>query len=244
MQDIDCRFIDIHTHVLPGVDDGAADFDESLRMLRAACDAGTIGIIATPHALPGASQAADRFSSLHQELEMFARKASVKVKLAFGAEYSLDWGLVEEAEQRRLITLAGTNCVLLELPFTQLPDVVWTVVFHLRLHGYQPIIAHPERSLAVQRDLTMATKLVEAGCLLQVNSGSLYGVYGRKTKSTVFSLLDSKLVFCVASDMHAAGGNRGPNLKKAYSLVSARLGADHAKSVFLTGPSQIFGEHL
>lgn len=225
-------FTDIHCHILPGIDDGATTLDESLEMLRLAVAGGTARVIATPHADAAMALQYDSLIKLVLQLNTMAQDSGIDIKVELGAEYTLDWGLDEAAEDKRIIRMAGSDAILVELPFSQLPEAVWTILFQLKMKGYLPIIAHPERCSAIQSDFLVAQRLYDEGYQLQVNSGSLLGLNGAKCQKTALKMVMSGLVSNVASDAHSPR-TRNPDLQKVFMFLQRRLGAAKAKNLFV-----------
>jgi protein-tyrosine phosphatase len=235
--------IDLHTHILPGFDDGATSWEEARQMLLVAEEDGITDLVATPHILgPGDVGRETELNQLFAELCRIKEQEGLKLRLHLGAEI---YACHEMRLDRHFLTLAGNGrYFLVEFPMENIPPFAEVQFFDLIMEGYRPILAHPERNLAILRDPGLAEKCVERGVLLQVNSGSLRGVFGPETRRLAEQLLDARLVHVVASDAHGASARR-PRLRETYALVERRWGKDAASRLFVENPRQILaGEEV
>lgn len=197
--------IDLHTHVLPGIDDGSQSMDMSLEMLSIAAESGVETLVTTSHCnIP------DEFDNyVDEELERLwdilneeKERARIPIRLCRGMEIYATPDLPELLEKKRVWTLNETSYFLTEFAFDEDPDFCWEVLNACEKLGYRPIIAHPERYFFVQDDPELAFEFCVAGYGLQVNKGSLLGSFGPGPQRTAERLVDHGLVACVASDAH------------------------------------------
>ena len=212
-------FVDCHSHVLPSGDDGARSVAEGAELCREAARRGTGLLFATPHVWPHLLLSEERERSIR---EAFARLAPVA-----GLELRLGWELTPSptllGDDPWRYELEGTGRVLMEVPFAGPADGLFALAEHAQRAGLKPVIAHPERTEAVQAEPRIAAELAERGWLVQVNATSLTGYHGPLSELLAWDLLESGHVAVVASDGHRAA--RPPHLDAAYRLVSARYGA-------------------
>ena len=197
--------IDIHTHVLPGIDDGSESMEMSLEMLAIAAESGVHTLVATPHCnIPDEYEnyACDELTLLWRQLESAAAEAHIPIKLCRGMEIFATEDLPELLTQKRVWTINGTKYFLVEFSFDEDPDFCWQVLHECHDLGFLPIIAHPERYYFMQDDPAIAYEFCVAGYGLQVNKGSLLGRFGIGPKRTADLILDHGLCACVASDAH------------------------------------------
>jgi len=228
--------IDLHTHILPGVDDGAADLDMALAMGRSAWEAGITAIAVTPHfyEIPSWSRVKQKVKELQTE---FAR-AQIGVELVPGAELLMDLDLLEmKKEEIPTYGDAGRYC-LVELPALQIPLYAEQVLFAVQTKNITPIIAHPERYAAVVSDPNLVFTWIEQGCLVQMNSGSILGRFGPAIQHTAKILLRQGMVQVVASDGHGSDRRR-LNLGEAFDALAALLGPIKARDLVETNPRRI-----
>lgn len=235
-------YVDIHAHLLPGIDDGPPDLAESLAMARAAVGAGTAAMAATPHLHPDfpgvrVEEISERYSQLRAELE----REQIALTLVSGAEVSLTWAL--EASDEQLVAASyrqqGSD-LLIETPFSQAVGLD-RFLHQLRAKGYRITLAHPERNARFQQDPSPLQELVEQGVLLQLNADSLLGPGGgRSTKRAARQLLVSGLAHAIASDGHRGERWRPvTRLGEAVSAASELVGPERAAWMTQTAPAAI-----
>lgn len=196
--------IDIHCHILPDIDDGATDMDESLAMARMALAGGTEAIIATPHfrgeevSLNRIPRILSRYQSLCRALE----KANIPLTLYPGSEILCLPQTPRLGKQGMLPTLGSTDYLLCEFYFNESPVYMDEMLRTLASYGYRIAVAHPERYQAIQRDPSLAQQWFRRGWILQLNKGSLLGSFGPRVQQTASRMLQYGLVHLFASDAH------------------------------------------
>lgn len=195
------RAMDIHCHILPGVDDGAGTQKETRDMLAAASRAGLQDIIATPH-LKSTREDTDSIRAAWEQVKPLFESVGIALHLGFECNYRLllDW----EAGALRPFCLAETNVVLLEFSSRGLPLHWENSIQEIQRQGMDVIIAHPERYAPVQQDLSIAIRMVQIGCELQISAGSLMGGMFSKERACAMALLREGLAHYLASDAHCA----------------------------------------
>ncbi|MFQ5447713.1 MAG: tyrosine-protein phosphatase [Saprospiraceae bacterium] len=192
---------DMHSHLVPGIDDGAGSLEDSMNMLRGFSALGYRKIITTPHVRPGYfPNTRKTILEGFEKVETASREAEIDLELECAAEYFVDYGFIDTAEEEGLLTFSG-NHVLIELStFSPPPDVHHTI-FQLQVKGYQPVLAHPERYVYYE-GVKDFQRLKELGCLFQMNIMSLSGHYGKTVKSFALKLLKSGLIDLFGTDCH------------------------------------------
>ena len=218
--------IDLHTHVLPGIDDGARDEAEALEMLAAAARDGITTVVAAPHAHHAT---AEQVLSGVKRLNAAARDAGIDVTVLPGHEARIGVDLVDRFRDGNLLTLNGTDWLLLECYlFDDWPiHLIERSVDRLLTAGLRPLLAHAERYPFVQRDPTTLLSLVERGIPVQINAGSLFYRETDIERITAEALLRSRTAHVIASDAHNAR-YRPPAVSAAYSCAAEIAGADYA----------------
>ncbi len=240
------HMIDLHTHILPGVDDGAKTIEQSLFMVKQAEKAGIAAICATPHILHQVTpQLEEKINSSFDLLKTRMAQAGCKVYLALGSEIYLRED-ISSLKSFRFFTLNNTGrYLLMELPWGQFPPHVGQIVFELQLERWIPIIAHPERSIITKKQLVTAEDLVHRGALMQINAGSLLGLFGRKIKRIAEELLRQNLVHFLASDAHDHFSCPIEILPQAFICASKIIGREKAEKLVISNPHQVIkGEEL
>ncbi len=234
--------VDIHSHLIPNIDDGARDKAEALSLLRMAAQEGVTRMVLTPHFHIGRfdNSKLDIFNSFF-ELKLEAAKQHIPIELAVAAEVRIDAELLHMLE-KGLIPFIGSvknnKVVLLELPHSQFPPGADNLIKWMVRHNIVPLIAHPERNRDIQKRPELASKLKRLGCLLQVTSASIIGDFGSKAQNLANFLLDHKLADVVASDAHSVK-RRPPKLREAYNKVANDFSQDYAEALFCITPKKL-----
>jgi len=231
-------FIDIHNHILPGLDDGAETLVEAVEMARIALKNGITRIIATPHQNDYHHAPARETLAVTELLRAALRKEAVPVEVYPGAELRITPDLAERLEAERALPLAGSRYVLMEFFFEGAPIFSEEVVFRLRTAGWTPIIAHPERVYDIQRKPERLKKYIDMGCLTHINANSLTGELGRACLDTAIALLKRGWVDIIASDAHGAA-HRPPDFTGALAVASKVIGKTGARALVLDNPARI-----
>ncbi len=233
--------IDLHCHILPGIDDGARSFEESVLMCRLAADDGCAGMIATPHQRRGEWWNADRehLAALADELQ---DKVAPGFRVYLGGEVHVDSELLAEVEKLPdgggILPLAGSHYLLIEFDSNGSPREAINLVHELVVAGWRPILAHPEFVPWLAADLSLVARLIELGALTQVTAMSLTGDFGRRPQADTLALLDAGLVHFVASDSHGIR-RRPPGLRRAAYLIAERLGPEAARRLTEDNPRAV-----
>jgi protein-tyrosine phosphatase len=225
--------IDIHAHILPGIDDGASDFDEAVQMLELAREAGTTAIVATPHA-----DLRYRFDAARSKdlLEALTERCPAGPRLYSGSEVHLTpENMVDVLRRPAAYTLNGGDCILLELPDRLVPSMVDPAIDAFSDAGLRTIIAHPERNPYLQQNFSYAERLVDRGCYLQLTARSLSGGFGPASADAASQLLSRRLAHFVASDAHGAI-RRKPGLSIAFATVAEAYGMHAAHTLLVANP--------
>ena len=219
-------FVDCHSHVCPSGDDGASTVAEGAFLTREAARRGTRVLFATPHVWPHLTLTQEREAEIRAGFAELRPVAGLELRLGF--ELTPDRALLDEDPRRFL--LEGTDCVLMEVPFSGPVDLLLALAAQVEQAGLRPVIAHPERTEAVLADPRVAHDLAARGYLLQVNASSLLGRHGPSSADVAWELVDSGAARLVASDGHRP--TRPPHLDEAWELVSARVGEERARPLF------------
>jgi protein-tyrosine phosphatase len=232
--------IDLHAHILPGLDDGASDISESLAMARVASDDGINTIVATPHVLQGVfDNSKEKILSAVATLNKTLQEQNIEIKILPGAEYYLEADLPHSLSKGELLTINDNGRYLLvELPSTSIPRYSAQVLYEIQLQGVTPIIAHPERNAGFTSSPAALKEMISRGIMAQVTSGSITGLFGRRVKQTALSFLKQGLVHLVSSDAHSSRG-RAPLLSRASREIEKHLGRDNASKLISQNPHSI-----
>lgn len=225
-------YIDIHSHIIPVIDDGARDINTAAEILKMAAENGTTHIVATPHFIAGSVEnPSELIDKKCEELKKIAINEEIEIKIHVGAEVFISPEIPELFEKKIICTLNNSAYILVELPMASIPIYMDDVLYSLQLKGLIPIIAHPERNSEIQKKPEILINLVRRGILAQVNSGSITGLYGKKIRNVAIKFIKMGLIQFIASDTHTCR-RRSPNLTKAAAIVGKRFGQDIAKQLF------------
>lgn len=197
--------IDIHCHILPGIDDGAEDINSAIEMARLANKIGIGAIIATPHF--GYGYYENNFQNISNEVEKLGnilKSNGIDIELKPGQEIFLDKHILEYYKSRIVEGLNSSRYLLVELPRDKLPEYVFEDIYELRLMGVEVIIAHPERYMYIIDKPSNINSFIEEGCLFEINISSITGLLGRKIKKTAKILMQNNICDFIASDAHSA----------------------------------------
>ncbi len=226
---------DIHCHIIPGVDDGARDLEESLALVKMEASGGTSAFVATPHVIEKADYSRlDLFAERAELLRNALSNEGVVVSIVQGAEVYPSSKMIEALDAGLPITVGGSGRhMLLDLPLTAFPHDFDSLLYEVQARRITPILAHPERSARFQEQPDLVRAYREKGILIQVNAASLRGRYGPRAQEVAVIILKSHWANFVASDAHRPG--KGPILGGARLRLTELVGAEYAE--FLTAAS-------
>lgn len=218
--------IDLHCHILPGVDDGAQTLEDSLAMAKIAVEQGIDTIIATPHHHNGKyknsrMEVLQKVAELNYELE----RENIPVEILPGQEIRLEGEIIHKLNSEELLPVNITSgYVFIELPSDQVPNYTKNVFYELQRAGYKPIIVHPERNRRFIKQPDLLYQLVKNGAITQLTAGSIVGKAGRDVQKFAYQLIEANLTHIIASDAHDVK-KRGFFLREAYDRLTKRYGS-------------------
>lgn len=234
--------IDLHCHLLPGIDDGAPDLETALAMARCAVADGIAVTACTPHQMPGYYENAG--PAVRGHAAAFQRaldEAGIPLRLVTGADVHLVPDLGAGLRSGRLLTLADSRYFLFEPPHNIAPPHMDRAVFDVMALGYHPIVTHPERLRWIEENYVLMRRLVEGGAWMQITAGSLTGRFGVRARYWAERMLDEGLVHILATDAHNMR-NRKPVLSEAVEAASLRLGEAAARDMVFTRPQAVLDD--
>ena len=234
--------IDLHCHILPGVDDGASDLSVSLDMARAFVADGVTQVACTPHILPGHYfNTGATIRPAVAELQAVLDREDIPLQLVAGADNHVVPDFVSGLHSGHLLTLGGSRYVLVEPPHHVAPPRLDELFFSILAAGFVPILTHPERLAWIKDRYPLMQRLAGSGVWMQITAGSLSGAFGRNARYWAERMLDEGLVRILATDAHDTT-RRPPNLREGRDLAAARVGAREADFLVVTRPMGVLAD--
>ena len=239
--------IDIHNHVFPNIDDGSKSMEMSLNMLKYAHEQGVTDVVNTVHfqhpLFLNIDHSLENFKRIAKSLQSKLDECKIPIKIHLGSEVFYYDNLLKISKEP-LVTMGGGKYMLIEFSPKNIPNSQKQTLFDLKMSGITPIIAHPERYKLVQENFSIIYDWINAGCLIQVDAGSLLGLLGEKAKKTSILIIKEKCCHILASDAHN-DLNRNFCIKDAYNLVKNIIGKKNSDLLVYEHPSSIIkGEDL
>ena len=192
-------FVDIHSHILPGIDDGAKNTEESINLLNSMYELGFSKVICTPHTYPGLYDNTN--DSIKNSFSNLIEKAKINLELDYASEYMIDESIFEKVEKNSILCIKE-KYVLIEMSFLYEHPKIFDVIYKLRLNNYIPILAHPERYIYYENSFEKFVKLKKLDCRFQLNLLSLTGYYGNSSLRISEKLIKNNLIDFFGSDIH------------------------------------------
>ena len=232
--------VDIHSHILPFVDDGSNDLEISFEMLKSAAAAGTDEIVLTPHC-----NLYDREKNYLYEMQLvfdaFKQKVeerNIGIKIYLGAEVFADESIMQLLKKGLLPTINGSRFLMIEFDFYSTPAYICDTVRSIGRMGYVPIVAHPERYSCIKKINGVSMEIMNSGGLLQVNKGSLAGEFGESARQTALELISHNTAQFVASDAHSLS-SRTVEMDLTYEIIEDYFGNKTAQSLLNDNPASL-----
>jgi protein-tyrosine phosphatase len=237
--------IDIHAHILPGMDDGAKNWEQTLQMARLAVEDGITLMVATPHLYKKRSVGSTHLNTREIILQRVAQlkdklyEEKIPLEILPGCDFPLSFESLQFLDDGQALTINDANrYLLLELPDTALPPATEEICFHLQSKGITPIITHPERHMILQEMPYKLKRLIDLGCLVQMTGNSLTGWFGRGVKKISRQFVKLGYVHLLATDTHDPK-RRPPVLSQAVKELSRLVGEKRAQAMVNDIPQKI-----
>ena len=231
--------IDLHCHILPGLDDGATDLGVSLDMARAFVEDGVSVVACTPHILPGLyHNTGPAIREAVEDLQQHLDQEEISLTLTTGSDAHMTPDFLAGLQSGKVLSLADTRYVLVEPPHHTAPPQLEEFFFKLLVGGYVPILTHPERLSWVQSRYGVIQRLVQAGVWMQITAGSLTGAFGRTALYSAERMMQEGCVHIIATDAHDAT-RRLPNLAAGRAAAARLVGDEEAEHLTMTRPAGV-----
>jgi len=233
--------IDVHCHILPGIDDGPRAIEESLEMARAFCANGYRVAAATPHMIPGTGwmPSAARVRNKIKELNLAIAREELDLRIVSGMEVALDPRIPELLDEGHLLGLGDAAWILIEPPFLHMPSGWEQIIFSVLARGFSVLLAHPERCQHLADTPGAIERLMASGVHLQANWGSIIGQYGRKVARMANAMAENGWIHCLATDSHRARGLDPAALKMARDRLIDLIGEDNLALIACDNPGRV-----
>jgi protein-tyrosine phosphatase len=235
--------IDIHSHILHGLDDGAQTLKEAVEMVKIAAEDGITKIVATPHLFRGNFFNNDIKMLEKKKLELLKalKKIGNKTELYIGAEVHISHNLIDEIKKNReRLVINRSQYLLVEFPTNHIYAEVKELFFEMMSEGIVPIIAHPERNRVFMENPSFLYELLRMGVLTQANSGSFLGFYGSKVEVAAYKFLEWNFIHFIGTDAHNTR-SLSPRLSVALSRLNERIGEEGTRCLILDNPLAVLG---
>jgi protein-tyrosine phosphatase len=234
--------IDLHSHILPGIDDGASSLEVSIEMARLWCADGVSVVACTPHILPGVyANTGPQIQNAIAPLQLAIALKGLPLTLVAGADNHMVPDFLSGLRSGHLLTLAGSRYVLVEPPHHVCPPRLEQFFFEIIVAGYVPILTHPERLSWIDNNYATIQQLARKGVWMQLTAGSLLGQFGRRPRYWAERMLDDGLTHILASDAHGSEKRR-PCLAQGYDTAARRIGENEATHLVITRPQAILND--
>ncbi|URZ08112.1 tyrosine-protein phosphatase [Clostridium felsineum] len=211
--------VDIHSHIIPGIDDGSNSIETTLEMLSIAKERGITKMVASSHYYRGRFE--NSISSIEKktnELNEILKEKAVGIDIIPGQEVFIDNYTLDTYKEGKIGCIKNTNYMLVEFDMMHLNENVVDILYELQIKGIKPIIAHPERYTYIQKDIYKINELMEGNIYFQVNAGSIEGLWGKTVQNTALRLIEEGVATFISSDAHSTG-KRAPGYNKALEEV-------------------------
>jgi tyrosine-protein phosphatase YwqE len=196
---------DVHSHFIPGIDDGAQTMEDSMILIKAFYELGYKKVITTPHILAdGYPNTPEIILGGLEKVKVALKRENIPMQVEAAAEYYIDFDFGRKIEQEKLLTF-GKNYLLFEVSYVNPPDNLEHIIFRLQTGGYKPVLAHPERYPFWSRNFEKFEQLKEKGVLFQLNINSVTGYYSKETRKTAEQLIEKNMIDFLGSDCHHSG---------------------------------------
>ena len=232
--------VDLHHHLLPGLDDGAPDLETAVQMARQAAEDGITHVVCTPHASSRYKFDPPRNDRILQQLRTALASAGIHLVLGTGCDFHLSYENVQDAlANPTRYTINSGEYLLVELPDYGLAPTLEETFYSLRLAGMTPILTHPERNPSIQQDTSRLAQWMRDGLLTQVTAGSVTGDMGRKAQALAHRLLADRWVHFIATDAHNTRSRR-PQMRSAFDAIAHKYGEAYAQQLCTLNPQAVF----
>ena len=241
------NFTDIKSHIIPDLDDGPVDFDESLEILILAEKSGISKIVATPHYenLLINNMSYRDVEEYVEKLNTLAHENSIDINIFSGISLNFSEKIIDMIDtEAQNFSLNKTRFYLIESTFNYFDDNNIKIIEKFRDKRLYPIISHPERNTYLRKNYQIVEEIINLGALMQISSDSVIGINGEKSKKFALEIIEKKHATCISSEIHNKDKVLSPNLNVSYQLITDLFGKKVSNKLFITNPQLILDGHL
>lgn len=231
------NYIDIHSHILYGIDDGSKSLEESKKIIKQHIEMGFKDIVVTPHYIENSDYITNNEEK--EKILKTLKKEFNDINLYLGNEVFINNNIEELLNNNEISTINGSKYLLIELPLHNKIKNATDIIYELRIKGIIPIIAHPERYEFVQKNPDSVDELIEEGAILQSNYGSIIGVYGEHAKKTMKKLLKKNVISVLATDIHFPNNKIYLNMDTIRKKLTKIISEEKLKELTILNPKKI-----
>lgn len=233
--------IDIHSHIISNIDDGCKSIDDSLKTIKQLKELGFSKIVLTPHYMKGSNYQANNDIKItkYNKLKEIVKKENIDIDLYLGNEIYINNDISNLIINKEIYPLNDTKYLLIELPLFNEINGVEDYLYELKLNGYIPIIAHPERYLYFQKNYKKIVELYESGVLYQSNYGSILGLYGKEAKKLLKYALKKDMISFLATDIHSPNSSLIKDFKKAIKKIKRIVGSKRFEDLTFNNANKV-----
>ena len=233
--------IDIHSHILYGIDDGSKSLEESINIIKEHIKMGFTDIVVTPHYIENSKYKTNNIDkeNILNNLKKELKKQNIKINLYLGNEVFINNNIEELIKKQEIAKINNTKYLLIEFPMNEKPNDINNIIYELKIKGITPIIAHPERYDYVEKNPNLVLEWIEEGALLQSNYGSIIGIYGSGPQKTIKKLLKKDLIDFLATDIHYPNNKIYLNIDKIRKKIKKITGEERFIELTNINPKKI-----
>lgn len=238
--------IDIHNHILPGIDDGSRSIEESIEIIKNAVSNGVTDIILTPHYIVGSEYMVNNNDKkkLLTKLKTKLKKENIDINLYLGNEVFVENNMPELLNNKEISTINGSKYLLFELPMNYKFNGLDDVIFDLRNKGYIPVIAHPERYAFIKENPKTIENLIDKGALFQANIGSFIGSYGKRSKEIAILFIKHNILTFIGTDTHHTKNPFYNSIDEVKELLKKYISEDKINDLFINNATKVINNEL
>lgn len=235
------NYVDIHSHILYGIDDGSKTLEQSIKILQELKEIGFKKIVLTPHYIINSKYQTNNKEKqkILEEIKKNIQQKNIDIELYLGNEVLINDNIYELIEKQEISTINNSKYILIELPLYTTQKNALDIMYELKIKNKTPILAHPERYEFIQKNPKAIEDFINEGIILQANYGSIIGIYGKKAKKTIKKLLKENYISLFGTDIHYENSKIYLNINKIRKKIKKIIGEQKSKELMTINPNKI-----